>query len=117
MLRQGIRRMSRIDLHPSREELETIWRQKYGEYAKAGLGPKRRLAFGYFTPDEYYEAIVSKLVVPGCSWIDIGGGRDVFPDNPELAKQLATKSGSLVAVDPSITVNENTIAHRRVQMK
>lgn len=109
--------MSERAVKPSRAELEAVFRQKYGEAAKAGWGPRTRLSFGYFTPDEYYEAVVANLVAPGCSWVDVGGGRDVFPDNRALAAELAARCGRLVAVDPSDTVEENPFAHQRVKAK
>jgi 2-polyprenyl-3-methyl-5-hydroxy-6-metoxy-1,4-benzoquinol methylase len=109
--------MSAKAVEPSRAELETVFRQKHGDPAKTGWGPRSRFSFGYFTPDEYYEAVVSKLVEPGCSWVDVGGGRDVFPHNHALAAELAARCRRLVAVDPSDTVDENPFAHQRVKAK
>lgn len=109
--------MSQNTMKPSRDELERIFRQKHGDPAKTGRAPKTRFSFGYFTPDEYYEAVVSKLVETGCSWLDVGGGRDVFPNNQALANELAARCCRLVAVDPSDTVEENQFAHRRVRAK
>ena len=48
----------------SGEELRAIYDSKYVRGARVGWGPKMRLAFGYFTPDDHYEALVSKLVTP-----------------------------------------------------
>jgi 2-polyprenyl-3-methyl-5-hydroxy-6-metoxy-1,4-benzoquinol methylase len=104
-------------VRPSRAELEAVFRQKHGDPARTGWGPRTRWAFGYFTPDEYYEAVVAKLVEPGGSWLDVGGGRDVFPNNHALAAELAARCHRLVAVDPSATVAENRFAHERVQAK
>lgn len=109
--------MSQQSLIPDREELECLRRQKYGEISGTGWRPRLRHAFGYFTPDEYYEAMVSRLLTPGCAWLDVGGGRDVFPDNRELARELASRARSLVAVDPSETVKENPIAHSCIQAR
>jgi hypothetical protein len=67
---------------PSRAELEEIFLQKYGEPHKAGWAPKRRRRYGYYLPADVYEAVVKKAVFEGCSWIDIGGGRSPFPENP-----------------------------------
>jgi SAM-dependent methyltransferase len=64
-------------------------------------------------PDEYYEAALDELVTPGCRWLDVGGGRDVFPSNLGLARRLADRCRRLVAVDPSPNVRENPYAHER----
>jgi 2-polyprenyl-3-methyl-5-hydroxy-6-metoxy-1,4-benzoquinol methylase len=104
-------------LKPSISDLVAVFRQKHGDPAQTGWGPRTRDSFGYFTPDEHYEAVVAKLVEPGCSWIDVGGGRDVFPDNRLLASELAARCRRFVAVDPSDTVEENQFAHQRVKAK
>ncbi len=109
--------MNENAVKPGRVELEKIFWQKHGHPAKLGWGPRTRFSFGYFTPDEYYEAVVSRLAQPACSWIDVGGGRDVFPDNPALATHLAARCRRLVAVDPSDTVEENPFAHERVKAR
>lgn len=95
------------------DDLRAVFRLKYGDPGTVGPGPARRLRFGYFTPDDYYETVVNRLVIPGCRWLDVGGGRDVFPSNPELARQLATRCGRLVGVDPSPNVHENPFVHER----
>ena len=66
--------------------------------AVMGWGPRMRLAFDYFTPDDQYEAIVAKLVKHGTWWADIGCGRDVFPSNPELAKDTVRTSALFFSV-------------------
>ena len=97
------------------DELRRAFRSKYGDVSRLGWGPRARRSAGYFTPDDYYEATVARLVTPGCSWLDVGGGRDVFPSNRRLAAELAARCGRLVAVDPDPTVRENPFAHERVQ--
>ena len=76
-----------------------------------------RHSFDYYTPDEYYEVVVSKLVSSDSSWIDVGGGKDLFPDNPALATELAARCRWLVAVDPSDTVEGNQFAKQRVKKR
>jgi 2-polyprenyl-3-methyl-5-hydroxy-6-metoxy-1,4-benzoquinol methylase len=71
--------------------------------------------FGYYSTETWYEAVVDRLVADGCKWIDVGGGKSVFPHNPELAKELANRCKLLVAVDPSDNLDENRLAHQRVQ--
>lgn len=100
---------------PSRAELETLFRQKHGNPETTGWGPKRRFGFGYYNPADVYESLVSKLVFPGCTWLDVGGGDAIFPENAELARQLAQRAGRLVAVDPSDNVQQNPYAQEKVQ--
>lgn len=97
------------------EEMIQLFRGKYGSPEEAGWSPRRRLRFGYFQPSDYYEALVARLVSEQTHWLDVGGGRAVFPDNPELAHRLATRCARLVAVDPSSNVHDNPFAHERVQ--
>ena len=100
---------------PGTAELAAVFRAKYGEPGRTGPGPARRLRYDYFTPDDVYEALIAGLVTPGCRWLDVGGGRDVFPDNARLATALAARAGRLVGVDPSANIHENPFAHERVQ--
>lgn len=90
-------------------------RRKYGDPAALGPNPQRRLRFGYLTPDDHYECLVDRLVTPSCRWLDVGGGRNVFPSNPALARELADRCGHLTGVDPSPNIHENPFAHERVQ--
>src|SRR5581483_4482933 len=102
--------MSHNALEPKKDELQRIFLQKHGDPNKTWSSPRSRRFFGYYTPDEYYEAVVSKLVDTDTSWIDVGGGRDLFPDNSPLAAELAARCRQLVAVDPSDTVEDNQFA-------
>lgn len=100
-------------LRPTDADLDELFRLKYGEPEAAGWGPSLRRKFGYFTPDDYYEALVAQLVTPGCRWIDVGCGRDIFPSNRKLARALSDRCGLLVGVDPDITLDENPYVHQR----
>ncbi|MCC5831289.1 MAG: class I SAM-dependent methyltransferase [Phycisphaeraceae bacterium] len=100
---------------PTREELGELIQRKHAPTQRLGWGPARRRRMGYFTPSDVYEATVRKLIKPGCSWVDIGGGDAIFPDNPDLAKELVGVCQRLVAVDPSDNVQQNPFAHERVQ--
>ncbi len=99
---------------PTVETLDDLFRLKYGAPA-LGWGPRQRRRFGYFTPDDYYEAIVEKLVTTGCAWLDVGCGRDIFPDNRKLAHALAARSGHLVGVDSSENIYDNPHLHKAVR--
>ncbi len=99
----------------SDQELTELFRIKYGEPAAANWSPARRYRWGYYQPGDYYEAMVDKLVKPGTRWIDVGGGRAIFPDNRKLSRILAERCRKVVAVDPSENVFDNPYAHERVQ--
>lgn len=74
-----------------------------------------RRRFSYFTPDDVYEAMVDSLVTEGCKWLDVGCGRDLFPSNGRLSRQLSERAGQLVGVDPAPTIEENPDLHRSVR--
>lgn len=93
-------------------DLLSIFRQKY---TKEGWGPRMRLKAGYFTPDEYYEALVAKLVTAGSSWADVGCGRDIFPSNRALARELCSRAGYVLGIDPDPNVLTNPFVHDKYQ--
>lgn len=99
----------RIGLTPSQEELTAVFDAKYRRAKELGWGPKLRLDFGYFVPDDYYEAIVAKLVLPGTWWADVGCGRFVFPSNEPLAKRLSDRCGFLFGIDPDPNIRDNKV--------
>jgi SAM-dependent methyltransferase len=108
--------MSHSDLGITPPELLAIFEAKYGpDLSAVGWAPRLRARFGYFSPDDHYEALVSKLVTPGSAWLDVGCGRNIFPSNYRLARTLAERCRVLVGVDPDDTIRENTLLHRRVQ--
>ena len=78
-----------------------------------GWGPRARLRAGYRTPDEFYETVVADHVQPGSSWLDVGGGRDIFPFNRPLSAELAARAGRLVVVDPDATAHEHRATEKR----
>jgi SAM-dependent methyltransferase len=91
------------------------FRLKHGDPQSAGPAPRRRYSWSYFTPDDVYEGLVAQLVQPETAWIDIGGGREVFPGNPQLARLLAQRCAVLVGLDPSDNIDENTFVHERIK--
>jgi 2-polyprenyl-3-methyl-5-hydroxy-6-metoxy-1,4-benzoquinol methylase len=92
-----------------------VFEQKYGAREELGWGPRLRLRFGYFNPDDIYEAYVSALVNEKTQWLDVGCGRDIFPSNRQTAKRLSERCRLLVGLDPSENINENTFVHHRVR--
>jgi len=94
------------------EHLYELFQRKY-EATDGGWGPRQRLKFGYFNPDDVYEATVDSLVTPDTTWLDVGCGRDIFPSNFRLAKTLAERCRILVGLDPSDNIEENQLIHER----
>jgi len=99
----------------SATHVEMAFHLKHGDPALTGPIPRMRIRLGYYTPDDVYEGLVAQLVEDGTAWLDVGGGRDVFPENPRLARILAKRCRLLVGVDPSDNIEENPFVHQRVQ--
>ncbi|MFN6137232.1 MAG: class I SAM-dependent methyltransferase [Planctomycetota bacterium] len=74
-----------------------------------------RRRFGFYTPNEKYEAIINRLLRPDDHWLDLGGGRSLFPQNPKLALSLSQRCSRVVGVDPSSNIHENPYAHERFE--
>lgn len=96
-------------------DLTAVFSRKYGDPGKMGPNPRLWLRYGYFLPDEYYESIVAKLVGKETMWLDVGCGRDIFPNNRSLAEILARRCARLVGLDPDPNVDENCLVHERVR--
>jgi 2-polyprenyl-3-methyl-5-hydroxy-6-metoxy-1,4-benzoquinol methylase len=101
------------NLAPTREELDSIFLRKYG--SPLSWSPRLRRRFGYFTPDDVYETVVAARVKEGVSWLDVGGGRDIFPSNPAEARRLTALCRRVTGVDPSDNILENPFVTERVQ--
>ena len=101
---------------PSAADLEAVFEQKYGSGDELGWGPRMRRRFGYFNPDDYYEALLGKLVEQETRWLEVGCGRDLFPNNGALAKALSKHCKLLVGIDPAPTLAENPFVHERICM-
>jgi len=106
---------ARAVLDPTLEELMAVYRVKYYRFGEPGWGPRMRLAFSYFTPDDYYEALVARLVTAGCAWADVGCGRDTFPSHPDLARELGARASFVLGIDPDPNIQENEIVTERFQ--
>lgn len=92
-----------------------MFRLKYGDPNKTGWWPAFSYRLGYFFPDDYYEALVAKLVQERQPWLDVGGGRDLFPLNRPLASLLSERSGCIVGVDPDDALDENPFVHHKIK--
>ncbi len=107
--------MSFAALKVTSDELDVAFRSRFGELDRTGKLPRLWHRLGYYTPDIYYETIVARLAVQGCSWLDVGCGRCPFPENEQLARFLAQRCDRVVGVDPDVAVRENDLVHERVQ--
>jgi 2-polyprenyl-3-methyl-5-hydroxy-6-metoxy-1,4-benzoquinol methylase len=102
-------------MKPLTADIAALARLKYGDLAAGGWGPRLRSRFGYYTPDDWYEATVCALVTPQTDWLDVGCGRDLFPFNLPAARMLAARCRSLTGIDPSDNIDENTLLHDRAK--
>jgi len=103
------------NLMPSMQELQSLFEDKYPDLFEGGWGPITRQKFGYYTPDDYYEGLVEKLIQRGTKWADIGCGRDIFPSNALLARKLAAQCEVVAGIDPDPNIDDNdfvTEAHK-----
>jgi SAM-dependent methyltransferase len=107
--------LSPASLQPTPEDLGRLFELKYGKPVVAGWGPRLRRRFCYFNPDDIYEAVVEKIVTSRSVWLDVGSGRDLFPSNIPLARELAGRCAHLVGVDPSQNIEENPFVHERAR--
>jgi SAM-dependent methyltransferase len=105
--------MNNTALTITKNDLQEVFRLKYGNSHICGWGPRIRLFFNYFTPDDYYEAMVAKLTTNGSCWLDVGCGRNIFPSNYTLARLLTDRCRLVVGVDPDETIEENSFVHQR----
>lgn len=99
---------------PDAGALTQMFHRRYGEEARLGWGPRLRRDHGYYTPDDVYEALVAGLVAPGVNWLDVGCGRELFPNNLGLAEILSKRCARLVGIDPDPTLQENPWVHEKV---
>ena len=117
---QVVKQFSRLDMKNvlagrkiqiSCKDLNEHFKTKYGSISdpRMGWGPKLRFHFGYFTPDDFYEIILNKLVTNDTNLLDVGCGRNLFSDNKFLEKTLKDRSKFIAGVDPSDNIDDNKI--------
>ncbi len=100
----------------AREALAATFRLKYGQSGEFGWGPRMRARFGYFNPDDQYETLVATLVSNTTRWLDVGCGRDLFPSNRRLSRELASRCAFLTGVDPDDTLDQNPFVHAKAKV-
>ncbi len=92
-----------------------IFRLRTSRNDSLGWSPRLRQKFGYFTPDECYEAMMLQLINRGADWIDVGCGHDLFPFNQPLAELLSGRCRLLIGVDPSPNIEKNVLVHEKAK--
>lgn len=100
---------------PTRDDLVRHFKEKYGDPESTGWSPGRRYRMGYTLAGDVYEATIDNLIDDNTKWMDVGGGRSIFPHNELLSKRLSEKCQSLVSVDPSTNVFDNPYCHKAVR--
>lgn len=105
--------MAERDFLPTYHDLQNRFDIVYGDARKHGWRVRMRHRFGYFESEAWYEATVERLVTQGCSWLDVGGGKGIFPHNSRLSTTLSQRCGVLVGVDPSDNLAGNPYVHER----
>jgi SAM-dependent methyltransferase len=103
------------DCLPSREQILRLLALKHQDPLREGWAVRARYRHGYLLPDDVYTAVVERHVTPGTRWVDVGGGRNVFPFHRALAKVLAERCQLLVGVDPSDNLQANPYVHEKAQ--
>ncbi len=92
-----------------------LFETSHGPVHPRAWGVQLRRRFGYFTPDEYYEELLDRLIECQSVWLDVGGGTTIFPGNATLSKILSDRCEHLTVVDPSANIEDNPYAHERIR--
>lgn len=98
---------------PIEEALDSLFRKHSGDPLQHGWRIKMQYRFRYFPPEAWYQAVVDQIVTDECRWIDVGGGKSIFPDNHKLSRELAERCDHLVGVDPSDNLDQNDLVDER----
>lgn len=104
-----------FDDFPSPTDLASRFFAEFGDVKNHGWRIRMRSRFGYHEPDAWYEAVVDRLVKEDCTWLEVGGGKIVFPGNRSLAERIVERCRHLVSVDPSDNLDENRFCHEKVK--
>lgn len=108
-------RSTAADSLPTTEDVLRLLTLKHEDPQQEGWAVRARYRHGYFIPDDIYTAVVERHVTAHARWLDVGGGRSVFPFHRALAKILAERCRLLVGVDPSDNLQANPYVHEKAQ--
>jgi hypothetical protein len=92
-LPRELKEMSGTHIVPTPEDLQKLYRDKYGAVAKHGWRVRMRHRFGYIDADHYYEAFLDRLVTDGCSSTDTVGYRRMFGKTGGWLRDLRNGAG------------------------
>ncbi len=98
---------------PTEKALDSLFRRHSGDPLQHGWRVRMRHRFHYFTAEAWYQAVVDQLVTDKCRWIDVGGGKSIFPHDRKLSCELAKRCEHLVGVDPSTNLDQNDLVDER----
>jgi 2-polyprenyl-3-methyl-5-hydroxy-6-metoxy-1,4-benzoquinol methylase len=108
--RQGI---DATDVLPTYVDVQGHFDRLHADLRDQAWHVRMMRRFGYLRGDAWYEATVDSLVDDDTSWLDVGGGKTVFPYNERLSAALSRRCALLVGVDPSLNINGNPHVHQR----
>jgi SAM-dependent methyltransferase len=97
------------------QQLPEIWKIRFRDEEQLSGSVLLRQKFGYFTPDEWYSAALAHYVNSDTNWLDVGCGRHILPQNPNLATILAKRCKSLTGIDPDQNVLSNPFLNQSQQ--
>lgn len=100
---------------PTEDEMREYVAARYGDPSTHGWRVRRRHQFDYISPELYYEATVDQLVTDNTRWVDVGGGKAVFPHHDGLSRTMADRCEFLAGVDPSENIHQNPFVHEKNQ--
>lgn len=78
-------------------------------------GPALRSKFGYYSPDDRYEHLLTGLITPETRWLDVGAGSGPCASE-RVSRLLAERCRRLVGVDPSNAILQNPYVHEYHQI-
>ncbi|MHB0954809.1 MAG: class I SAM-dependent methyltransferase [Pirellulaceae bacterium] len=102
-------------ISPTYDEMLGWLGAQRGDIDKQGWRVQLQSKFGYVPPEMWYRAVVDRLVTERTTWIDVGGGKAVFPHSDDLTRTLVQRCRMLVGVDPSDNIEKNPFVHQRVK--
>lgn len=111
----SLRSAAHRSVMPTEAEMHAWVVARYGEPRQRGWRAQLQAKSGYIPPEMWYRAVVDRLVTEHTNWIDVGGGKSVFPDSSELTRALAQRCQLLVGVDPSDNIELNEFVHERAK--
>ena len=105
--------MKETKILPTEQDVQEHFDSLHSDLREQGWRLRMMRWFGYFSGEAWYEATVDSLIKEDTTWLDVGGGKTVFPSNARLSGILSERCKLLVGVDPSPNINGNPYLHER----